>query len=76
MFPNSKLGFSEFGWSGSKPSEEILKDLITRFYAIHPDVPGWIGGGFYWEFAIDMVPYDPKPMSLWTTVNQALANQK
>jgi hypothetical protein len=76
MFPNSKLGISEFGWSETKPSNAIVKDLIQRHYAVHPSVSKWIGGGFYWEFAIDMVPYDPSSDSLWNTINTAMANQK
>jgi hypothetical protein len=76
IFPNSKLGISEFGWSNSRPSKRVVEDLIRRTYAVNPDVPGWIGGGFYWEFAIDMVPYDPNPDSLWSTINLAMANQK
>jgi hypothetical protein len=76
MFPNSKLGISEFGWSETKASDPIIKDLVQRHYAIHPSVPNWVGGGFYWEFAIDMVPYDPAPGSLWSTINTAMANQK
>ena len=75
-FPNSKLGISEFGWAESAPAKSVLADLIVRHYAIHPDVRGWVGGGFYWEFADDMIPYDPAPDSLWSTINTALANQK
>ena len=76
MFPNSKLGISEFGWSETKPSNAVVKDLVQRHYAIHPSVSKWVGGGFYWEFAIDMVPYDPPSGSLWNTINTAMANQK
>ena len=76
LFPNSRLGFSEFGWSDSKPGEAVIKDLIRRTYAVHPDVPNWVGGGFYWEFAIDMVPYDPASNSLWSTIDTALKNQQ
>jgi len=75
-FPNSKLGISEFGWSEKKPPNATIKDLLQRHYAIHPSVPNWVGGGFYWEFAIDMVPYDPASDSLWSTINTAMANQK
>jgi hypothetical protein len=49
---------------------------VQRHYAIHPSVSNWVGGGFYWEFAIDMVPYDPSSDSLWNTINTAMANQK
>jgi len=76
MFPNSKLGISEFGWSDKRKSNPIIKDLVQRHYAIHPSVSNWVGGGFYWEFAIDMVPYDPAADSLWNTINTAMANQK
>ncbi len=77
MFPKSKLGFSEFGWSDNKPPEySAMKGIIRRTYDVHPNIPNWIGGGFYWEFAQDMVPYDPSPDSLWTTIDTALANQK
>jgi len=76
MFPNSKLGISEFGWSETKASDPIIKDLVQRHYAVHPRVSNWVGGGFYWEFAIDMVPYDPASGSLWNTINTAMANQK
>jgi hypothetical protein len=77
LFPNAKLGFSEFGWSDSKPADEsVIKDLISRTYAVHPNVPNWVGGGFYWEFAIDMVPFDPASGSLWNTIDTALKNQR
>ncbi len=76
MFPNSRLGISEFGWSDKRTSDPVIKDLVQRYYAIRPNVGNWIGGGFYWEFAIDMVPYDPTRDSLWNAINTAMANQK
>jgi hypothetical protein len=76
IFPNSKLGISEFGWSNSRSAEALVKDLISRYYALHPGVPNWVGGGFYWEFAIDMVPRDPRPESMWTAIDTAMAKQK
>jgi hypothetical protein len=75
-FPNSRLGISEFGWSETRPPNATIKDLVRRHYTVHPNVSNWVGGGFYWEFAIDMVPYDPAPDSLWSTINTAMANQK
>jgi len=77
IFPNAKLGFSEFGWSDRKPTDYApVKDLIRRTYAVHPNVTNWVGGGFYWEFAIDMVPYDPSEGSMWRTIDEALKEQK
>jgi len=76
IFPNARLGISEFGWSNARSSDDVVKDLIARYYALHPDVGNWVGGGFYWEFAIDMVPRDPRPGSMWTTINSAMAKQR
>jgi hypothetical protein len=76
IFPNSKLGISEFGWSNTKAPDTVIKDIVTRYYAVHPQVRNWVGGGFYWEFAIDMVPFDPTSDSLWNTINTAMTNQK
>jgi len=76
IFPNSRLGISEFGWSDRKAADAVIKDIVNRHYAVHPNVPNWVGGGFYWEFAIDMVPYNPAPDSLWGAINSAMANQK
>ncbi|HUM05099.1 MAG TPA: hypothetical protein VLT90_06540 [Terriglobales bacterium] len=75
IFPNSRLGISEFGWSNSRSSNEVVKDLISRYYALRPNVSNWVGGGFYWEFAIDMVPRDPRPGSMWTVIDTAMAKQ-
>jgi hypothetical protein len=76
VFPNSRLGISEFGWSDKNHSNPTVKDLVQRHYAIHPGVSHWVGGGFYWEFALDMVPYDPASDSLWSAINTAMVNQK
>lgn len=76
IFPNSRLGISEFGWSDSKPSDKVVRGLIGSHYAIHPNVPHWVGGGFYWEFGIDMVPYDSASGSLWSAINTAMTKQK
>jgi hypothetical protein len=76
IFPNSRLGISEFGWSETRATDAVIKDIVSRHYAIHPGVSNWAGGGFYWEFAIDMVSYDPSQGSLWSTINTAMANQK
>ena len=75
IFPNAKLGISEFGWSDTRAPDRVIKDIVTQYYAIHPSVSNWAGGGFYWEFAIDMVPYDPASGSLWNTINTAMAKQ-
>ncbi len=76
MFPNSRLGISEFGRSQKRPPDAVLRDLLDRHYAIHPRVPNWVGGGFYWQFGLDMVPYRPAPDSRWSAINRAMERQE
>lgn len=67
---------SKFGWSDKRTSNAIIKDLVQRYYAVHPSGSNWAGGGFYWEFAVEIVPYDPASSLLWKTINTAMANQE
>ena len=77
MFPNSKVGFGEVGWSTRKaPSVQKRTTLINHFYGLRKSlpitVPSYVDGYFYWEFSLDMVPYT-KP--LWNVINTATSNQ-
>jgi hypothetical protein len=71
-FPNSKLGFGEFGYGGTPPPESPSGNaeraaLLQRFYGYRiPSVPAYIGGGFYWAFRQTMVP---KTMPDWAVLN-------
>ncbi len=78
IFPNAKLGMGEIGWDSSlgKPGSADLVDLVQTGYRIKPtSVSNWVGGGFYWEFGIDAVPYSGAAGSVWATVNNELAAQ-
>ena len=74
-FPNAKLGIGEWGYSKAKPAKAALTTLIQEGYSIWPNVTNWAGGGFYWEFGLDAVPYDGTSGSIWNVVNTAMVNQ-
>lgn len=64
LFPGAKLGFGEVGARhGDKAA------YLRRYYGLHVDVPGFIGGYFWWFFTQDMVPKD-KPM--WQVLHDAV----
>ena len=78
IFPNAKLGMGEIGWDSQlgRPSDNDLITIIQTDYRIHPTtVTNWVGGGFYWEFGLDAVPYDGTPGSIWHVINTELTNQ-
>lgn len=78
IFPNAKLGMGEIGWDSSigRPSNANLTTLIQTDYRIKPtSVTNWVGGGFYWEFGIDAVPYNGSAGSVWNVVNTELTTQ-
>lgn len=75
IFPNAKLGMGEWGYSHGKPNKAKLTDLLNEGYSIHPDVPNWVGGVFFWEFGSDAVPYDLKPDSIWSVINTDFSKQ-
>lgn len=64
LFPGSKLGFGEVG---AKKGDKAA--YLRRYYATTVNVPGFIGGYFWWFFNQDMVPRD-KP--LWQTLEDVL----
>ncbi|MDB5953989.1 hypothetical protein [Ramlibacter sp.] len=56
-FPNAKVGFGEFGWGGTLPTDNAVRaELIQRFYGYTSSEPAFIGGGFYWYFRQTMSP--------------------
>lgn len=75
IFPKSKLGMGEWGYSVGRPDKAKLTELLNEGYSFHPDVPNWVGGVFFWEFGIEAVPYDPEPGSIWNVVNTDLSRQ-
>ncbi len=75
IFPSSKLGMGEWGYSVGKPDKAKLIELLNEGYSLHPDVPNWIGGVFFWEFGTEAVPYDAKPGSIWKEIDKDLRKQ-
>ena len=55
LFPHAKLGFGEVGTNqGDRPARKLA--TLNRYYRLRIDVPGYIGGYFWWYYAEDMVP--------------------
>jgi hypothetical protein len=73
MFPHAKLGFGEVG---THQNERIAYKIayLDRYYRLRIDVPGYIGGYFWWYYAEDMVPYQRSP--LWRALAAAVENQR
>ena len=68
LFPESKFGIGECGTSDPRKKE----DFIKKYYAIHPDVPRFVGGYFWWYFKADMVP---KTKPLWNVLKEAISQK-
>jgi hypothetical protein len=75
IFPKAKLGMGEWGYSHGRPNKADLTELLNYGYSIHPDIPNWVGGVFFWEWGRDAVPYDPQPGSIWNVINTDLSKQ-
>jgi hypothetical protein len=65
IFPYAKLGFGGVG----SMDETRKAEVVRHFYGLQVDVPGYVGGYFYWYFRQDMQPAS-KP--LWGVLNQSL----
>lgn len=80
MFPNSKIGFGECGAQKRKAPYEVKKQYIDRYYRMQIAVPNFVGGGFWWYFRQDMVPYQDRnhrqlnPM--WQALDRALSSEQ
>jgi hypothetical protein len=62
LFPHANLGFGEVGTNQGDPVAYKLA-ILDRYYGLRIDVPGYIGGCFWWYYAEDMVPYQRN--ALW-----------
>lgn len=80
VYPNSKLGFGEVGYQNDTtafegPNNPKMSDaekvrLIKEYYGLKINLPGYIGGYFYWEGSQDLVP---KGNPIWTGMNEAFS---
>jgi len=66
VFPHSKVGFGEVGTKNVADKAAYL----SRYYGFRPSLPQYVGGGFWWYYLNDMVPYT-KP--LWSALNKAFS---
>ena len=59
MFPNAKVGFGEVGTSSKGAPWSVQSDILTTYYTMINTLndPKYIGGGFWWNYAEQMVPY-------------------
>jgi hypothetical protein len=69
MFPHAKLGFGEVGANQDDPVAFKVA-YLNRYYRLRIDVPGYIGGYFWWYYAEDMIPYQRSP--LWRALAAAM----
>lgn len=62
IFPNSKLGFGECGYSSeTPPSQQEILDLIDEFYGMSGPVtslPYFERGNFWWTYVDDCIPFE------------------
>jgi hypothetical protein len=71
LFPHAKLGFGE---TGANPADPLAYQLATlnRYYDLCVNVPGYIGGYFWWYYTEEMVPYEGNV--LWQALFQDIDN--
>jgi hypothetical protein len=71
LFPHAKLGFGEVGTNqGDRPAYKLA--TLNRYYRLRIDVPGYIGGYFWWYYAQDMVP--DKDNVLWRALSSVITS--
>jgi hypothetical protein len=67
LFPTAGLGFGEVGYTDTKGNDLALQNesaaaaYLQKYYGMQINVPGYVGGYFWWYFAEDMVP-DSQPL--------------
>lgn len=76
LFPNALLGFGEIGLPepATSSTRGDAASLISYYYGLRIPLRYYIGGGFYWYFAEDMVPWRHSPLwhalaGAWSTGN-------
>jgi hypothetical protein len=76
LFPNALLGFGEIGMpEPAIPStRSAAASVISYYYGLRIPLRYYAGGGFYWYFAEDMVPWRQSPLwrvlaGAWSTTH-------
>ena len=75
LFPNAGLGFGEIGHVNSNGDGLTTVDPVgaaayaAKYYGMQINVPGYVGGYFWWYFSEDAVP---KTKSFWSVLNSLM----
>lgn len=73
IFPTAKLGFGEVGAvdSGGNAitNPAIAGPYLERYYKMPINVPGYVGGHFWWYYVEDMLPL---PSTMYTVLCNAI----
>lgn len=66
LYPNALLGFGEVGLPSRTTTATLAKarSIMTYYYGLRVDVPGYVGGYFWWYGRQDLVP---TTQPLWPT---------
>jgi hypothetical protein len=64
LFPNAQVGFGEIGMPqpATRATRAAAASLIAYYYGLDMPLSYYVGGGFYWYFAEDMVPWRGSPL--------------
>lgn len=71
LFPRARVGFGEIGLpkAATPSTRATAASIIAYYYGLRIALPYFVGGGFYWYFAEDMVPRSGSP--LWAALARA-----
>jgi hypothetical protein len=71
LYPGALLGFGEVGLTDPATASTLAKarSIMTYYYGLRIDVPGYVGGYFWWYGREDLVPTS-RP--LWSTFTAAV----
>jgi hypothetical protein len=71
LFPRARLGFGEIGMPepATPSTRSAATSIISYYYRLRIALSYYVGGGFYWHFAEDMVPRRSSP--LWAALARA-----
>lgn len=64
LYPGARLGFGEVGLPEpvTPATEAKARSIVNHYYRLRIGLPRFIGGGFYWNFVQDMVPWRNSPL--------------
>jgi hypothetical protein len=60
LFPNSRIGFGECGFSKPHAYDETFKNQVRSYYGLKPFNDQYEGGYFWWYWQEDCLPYGYK----------------